>query len=78
MIAEADVKWVVDRVVARTNLPRRLRGLDTYAVLAEMPFQVDLLIVTPEELAADVQDPRTLLGTVMPTATEIYRSPVRS
>ena len=43
-----------------------------------MPFQVDLLIVTPDELAADVRDPRTLLGTVMPTATEIYRSPVRS
>jgi uncharacterized protein len=60
-------------VVERTALPRRLRGLDVQGVLAEVPFAIDLLFVTPEELAAEVADPWTLLGTVMPTARELYR-----
>jgi predicted nucleotidyltransferase len=60
-------------VVLRTDLPRRMRGLDVMGVLAEMPFELDLLFVTPEELARDVADQWSLLGTVMPTATELYR-----
>jgi predicted nucleotidyltransferase len=60
-------------VVERTSLPRRLRGLDVQGVLAEAPFDIDLLFVTPEELAAETGDPWTLLGTVMPTARELYR-----
>jgi uncharacterized protein len=59
-------------VVQRTELPRRLRGLDVVGVLAEVPFEIDLLFVTPEELAADIDDPWTLIGTVMPTAHEVY------
>lgn len=60
-------------VVERTSLPRRMRGLDVQGVLAEVPFDIDLLFVTPEELAAEAGDPWTLLGTVMPTARELYR-----
>jgi uncharacterized protein len=62
-------------VVQRTDLPRPLRGLDVLGVLAEMPFALDLLFVTPEELAAELDDQWSLLGTVMPTAKELYRRP---
>jgi uncharacterized protein len=61
-------------VVERTELPRRLRGSDVTGVLAaETPFELDLLFVTPEELATDAADPYSLIGTVLPTAVEIYR-----
>ena len=62
-------------VVQRTHLPRWLRGRDVAGILAEMPFEIDLLLVTPEELAEDAADPWTLLGTVVPTAVELYRRP---
>jgi predicted nucleotidyltransferase len=103
MITDADIKRVVERIVAfenpdaiyafgscaksvqhdrsdldllviqRTELPRRLRGRDVVGMLAEMPFDIDVLFVTPEELAADASDPRTLLGTIVPTSIEVYR-----
>jgi len=106
VINEADLRRVVDRIVAfdhpeaiyafgsyakaqlrddsdldlivvqRTELPRRLRGRDVVGILAEMPFDLDLLFVTPDELALDAPDPWTLLGTVMPTAIEVYRRPL--
>jgi uncharacterized protein len=60
-------------VVQPTLLPRRLRGLDVLGVLAEAPFPIDLLFVTPEELLQEAADPWTLLGTVMPTAHVVYR-----
>lgn len=60
-------------VVERSALPRALRGRDVQGVLAEMPFDIDLLFITPEELERDVHDPWTLLGTVMPNAPVIHR-----
>jgi uncharacterized protein len=62
-------------VVQRSHLPRRLRGRDVVGILAEIPFELDLLFVTPEELAEDASNPWTLLGTVVPTSIEIYRRP---
>ncbi len=60
-------------VIVETELPPPLRGLDTYTLLAEMPFAIDLLFVTPAELAAQAEPPWTLLGSVMPSAVELYR-----
>lgn len=60
-------------VVQPTHLPRWLRGLDVLGVLAEAPFPIDLLFVTPEELLQETADPWTLLGTVIPTAHVVYR-----
>jgi uncharacterized protein len=60
-------------VVHRTELPRGMRGRDVLGVLAEMPFDIDVVFVTPDELAADLEDPWTLIGTIMPTARELYR-----
>jgi len=60
-------------VVERTAVPRRMRGLDVRGVLGELPFDIDLLFVTPDELDDDVDDPWTLLGTVMPGARQLYR-----
>ncbi|HET6214789.1 MAG TPA: nucleotidyltransferase domain-containing protein [Micromonosporaceae bacterium] len=63
-------------VIKPTSLPRRLRGRDVVAVLAEAAFHIDLLFVTPEELATDLKEPYSLLSTVMPTAQRIYRREV--
>jgi predicted nucleotidyltransferase len=60
-------------VVKPTALPRRLRGRDVVAVLAEAAFPIDLLFVTPEELDNDLKEPYSLLSTVMPTAKRVYR-----
>lgn len=62
-------------VVQRTEAPRRLRGRDVVGMLAEMPFDIDVLFVTPEELAVEASDPWTMLGTVAPTSIELYRRP---
>ena len=68
--AHSDLDLVI---VKATDLPRRLRGRDVTAVLAEMAFAFDLLFVTPEELAAELEDPYSLLATIIPTAKQVYR-----
>jgi predicted nucleotidyltransferase len=60
-------------VVEPSTLPRPLRGRDVQGLLAEMPFGIDLLFVTPEELERDSDDPYTMLSTVLPTARAVYR-----
>lgn len=59
-------------IVERNELPRPLRGRDVRGLLTEMPFDIDMLFVTPDELERDMDDPWSLLGTVMPTARLVY------
>jgi predicted nucleotidyltransferase len=60
-------------VVKPTELPRRLRGRDVVAVLAEAAFHIDLLFLTPQEVAEELAEPYSLLSTVMPTARKVYQ-----
>lgn len=102
MITNADVAWVVERIVALydpdsiymfgsyakgaaheksdldllvirpSELPQRHRGQDVIAVLRNIPFDFDVLFVTPDELAEEVADPFSLLSTVMANAKTLY------
>lgn len=60
-------------VVKPTGLPRWRRGRDVLAALAGLAFELDLLFVTPAELAEELADPYSLLATVMPAARPLYQ-----
>lgn len=60
-------------VVKPTELPRWRRGRDVVAVLSELAFELDLLFVTPAELAEELADQYSLLATVMPGARPLYQ-----
>jgi predicted nucleotidyltransferase len=60
-------------IVKRSNLPRKIRGRDMDALLADFAIDFDLLFVTPEELEVERNKSRTLLKTVMSTARLIYQ-----
>lgn len=59
-------------VVRPTELPRRHRGQDVIAMLRNLPIDFDVLFVTPDELAEEVEDPYSLLSTVLANARTLY------
>jgi predicted nucleotidyltransferase len=59
-------------IVGPSDLPPRHRGQDVVAVLRGTAIEFDLLFVTPEELAAELSDPYSLLSTVMSSAKTLY------
>lgn len=60
-------------VVKPSELPRQLRGRNVSAALMQVAFGLDLLYLTPEEVAEELASPYSLLSTVMPTAKLVYR-----
>ncbi len=70
MTKRSDIDLII---VKRSNLPRKIRGRDMDAVLADFAIDFDLLFVTPEELEVERNKSRTLLKTVMSTARLIYQ-----
>lgn len=63
----------LDLVVIRpTDLPRGLRGSDVLTALTAVGFGIDVLFVTPEELADELTDPYSMFSTIMPHAKPIY------
>ncbi len=71
--AHSDVDLLV---VRHSELPRRLRGRDVLAMLSEVSFPVDVLFLTPQEVAAELVEPYSLLSTIMPTARAVFRREV--
>lgn len=59
-------------VVKKTTVPRRQRGKDVVALLRELAVDFDLLFVTPDELTAELNEPHSLLSTVMSSARVVY------
>jgi predicted nucleotidyltransferase len=59
-------------VVRPSELPQRQRGQDVIAILRNMPIDFDVLFVTPDELAEEVENPYSLLSTVMANARTLY------
>lgn len=59
-------------VIRPSTLPRHLRGRDVVAVLADVPFGLDLLFLTPQELATELARPYSLVATIMPSARVVY------
>jgi len=60
-------------IVKPSDLPRPLRGRNLVSVLsATSPFGIDLVFVTPEEMAEELRQPYSLVSTVLPTATRVY------
>ena len=69
----ANEKSDLDLLVVRpTELPRRHRGQDVIAILRKMPIDFDVLFVTPDELAEELEDPYSLLSTAMANARKLY------
>ena len=69
MQEESDLDFIV---VKPTQLPYPMRGRDVRAILAEVPVSIDLIFLTPEELACECQDQHSLIGRVMPSAILVY------
>ncbi len=60
-------------VVKATELPRHLRGRNVVSVLkGTSPFGLDVLFLTPEEVADELRQPYSLLSTVLPTAKRVH------
>src|SRR5207247_5356847 len=59
-------------VIGPSDVPAPYRGRDVVGVLRGMAIDFDLLFVTPEELAAALDDPYSLLSTVMSSAKPLY------
>jgi predicted nucleotidyltransferase len=59
-------------IIGPSDVPPRHRGQDVMAVLRGVAIDFDLLFVTPEELAAELSDPYSLLSTVMSSAQPLY------
>jgi uncharacterized protein len=75
MTERSDLDFIV---VKPTDLPRFMRGRDVVAVLAEVPVDIDMLFLTPEEVELECQGGRhSLISMVLPSAVTLYsRTPV--
>ncbi|WP_433063369.1 nucleotidyltransferase domain-containing protein [Dactylosporangium sp. CS-033363] len=66
----------LDLIVVRADdLPRRLRGRDVVDGLSGLAIGIDLLFLTPAEVAAELADPYSICSTIMPTARTVYERP---
>lgn len=62
-------------VVRRTDQPRRLRGVDVAAAMDAFAFDIDLLFLTPHELATSITDPRSFQHRIGFHAKPLYERP---
>jgi uncharacterized protein len=69
MTQQSDLDFIV---VKRTNLPLPMRGRDVVAILAEVPVDIDLIFLTPEELELECRAEHSLIGIVLPSAVMLY------
>jgi predicted nucleotidyltransferase len=69
MTERSDLDFIV---VKPTDLPPPMRGRDVVAILAEVPVDIDLIFLTPEELEVECCKELSLIGTVLPSAFTLY------
>jgi len=69
MTENSDLDFIV---VKPSNLPRPMRGRDVVAILAEVPVDIDMIFVTPEELKIELYEKYSFISTVLPTAIMLY------
>jgi uncharacterized protein len=62
-------------VVQDTHTPPELREADLAALLDEYAFHVDLLVRTPEEVAAGASRSHSFLHSVLRTGRVVYQTP---
>jgi len=61
-------------IVAPSTLPRQHRGKNVKAALSAFPCRFDLLFFTPQELAAEMEDPYSFISTIVAGGQVVYQT----